>query len=118
MKKAIDIQIGDESYHCPFGLEFLGECLENLGLNVNEIGEKLDNNPFKWIPTLMYESIKLGKGELDFTYSEFVNRLDEDVNGQKTMAAFLNAFVDSLRKDVPKQDVNPATRKKAAPKKK
>lgn len=105
MKKAIDIQIDGVSYHCPFGLEFLGECLENLGLNVHQIGEKLDNNPFKWIPTLMYESIKLDKGELEFTYKEFVNKLDEDENGQKTMAAFLGAFVDSLRKDVPVQKV-------------
>lgn len=116
MKKAIDIQIGNESYHCPFGLEFLGECLENLDLNVQEIGEKLDNNPFKWIPTLMYESIKLDKGELDFTYKEFINRLDEDENGQKTMAAFLGAFVDSLRKDVPKPKKVQGTNK--TPKKK
>ena len=117
MKKAIDIQIGSESYHCPFGLEFLGECLENLNLNVHQIGEKLDNNPFKWIPTLMYESIKLDKGEMDFTYKELLNKLDEDENGNQTMAAFLHGFVESLKKDVPKQDVNPETRKKTSKKK-
>lgn len=102
--KGIELKVNERNLKCSFGLGFLGECLENLDLSVLDIGEKLDKNPFKWIPTLMYESIKYTEGELDFTKKDLINWLEEDVNGTKTMNSFLLAFVDSLKKDVPKQE--------------
>jgi hypothetical protein len=109
--------IKEVEYSYSFGLGFLGECLENLDLSVFEIGKKLDRNPFKWTPILMYESIKYtNDGEIDITIKEFVNQLDEDVNGAKVMNEFLIAFVASLQKDVPKQEG--VVENKKAPKKK
>jgi len=107
MSKAIEIVVNEQTLKCSFGLGFLGECLENLDLSVVQIGEKLDKNPFKWIPTLMYESIKYSK-DVDFTLDDLVEWLDDE-EGKKTMNDFLLAFIKSLSKDVPKQK---GTRKK------
>jgi hypothetical protein len=108
MRKAVDITINNKELHFPFGIGFLGECLENLGLNVQQIGEKLDNNSFKYVPTLMYESLKYDAYRndkvLDFTYSDLIDWLDEDENGIKKINLFTIAFVESLTKDVPKQE--------------
>lgn len=113
--KEIDITVNNRTLKCKFGLGFLGECLENLNLNVFEIGKKLDDNPFKWIPTLMFESINYANDNIDFTKEDLINWLDNP-EGNKEMAKFLNAFVQSLNKDVPKED--PIKNKKPQPKKK
>ena len=104
MSKSIEIVVNEKTLKCSFGLGFLGECLENLDLSVVQIGEKLDKNPFKWIPTLMYESIKYSK-DIDFTIDDLIEWLDNE-EGKTTMNEFLLAFVDSLKKDVPKQKGN------------
>lgn len=102
--KEIKLELNGKEYNLPFGLGFLGECLENLGLNVFEIGQKLDDNPFKWIPTLMYESYKyecfLNGVDTEFTYRDLIGWLDNN-EGKNKMNSFLIAFVDSLKKDVP-----------------
>jgi len=115
-KKEIELKINDIVLKCSFGLGFLGELLENLDLSVFDIGEKLDKNPFKWIPVLMYESAKYTNEDLDLTKDELINLLDSE-DGGKAMSEFLGAFVNSLSKDVPKQE-NVKNTKKATPKKK
>jgi len=100
----LEIEIKEVKYQCSFGLGFLGECLENLNLSVYEIGEKLDKNPFKWIPVLMYESIKYPNG-IEFTQKELIGFLEDDgAKGTATMAIFLDSFIKSLTKDVPKEE--------------
>ena len=100
MSKQIEIVLNERTLKCSFGLGFLGECLENLGLNVFEIGKKLDDNPFKWIPVLMYESAKYTDKDLNLSLEELIELLDT-TDGNKEMAKFLGAFVQSLNKDVP-----------------
>lgn len=102
----IKLKIKDKEVVCVFGLGFLGECLENLDLSVVEIGEKLDKNPFKWIPTLMYEStLYYNDGKLDFSKKDLIKWLDEDgTAGKQALNDFLQAFMSSLTKDVPKQE--------------
>lgn len=102
----VELNIKDRELYFPFGVGFLGECLENLDLSVLEIGEKLDKNPFKWIPTLMYESAKYGNGgELDFTKEDLISWIEKSgEDGNKYMNSFLMAFVESLTKNVPKQE--------------
>jgi len=115
MNNSIELKLKDKVLKCSFGLGFLGECLENLDLSVFEIGEKLDKNPFKWIPILMFESIKYADENVELTKNELVDLLD-NAEGQKVMSEFLNAFVKSLNKDVPIQEGT--TQKKGTPKKK
>jgi len=107
MSKQVKIELNNKEYTFPFGLGFLGDCLENLGLNVFEIGKKLDDNPFKWIPMLMLESHKyncyLNGVDVEFDFKQLIEMLDNE-EGKKKMNNFLIAFINSLNKDVPKQE--------------
>lgn len=108
MKKAIDIKIGEKNYHFPLTIGFVGQCLENLELDVFELGEKLDKNVFKFVPSLMYESLKydayINDKELDLTFKRFLVTIDDDDDNLNIINTFLKSFVVSLRKNVPKQD--------------
>ena len=119
MIRDIKLKINGKEQNLPFGLLFLGECLENLGLDVNQIGVNVSRNPFKWIPTLMYESHKvdslLNNKEVDFTYRELIDFLDNDKEGEIKISKYLEAFVKSLNKNVPKEDIR--AKKIKAPKK-
>ena len=107
MKKEIKLELNGKDYNLPYGLGFIGECLENLELNVFEIGQKLDDNVFKWVPMLIFESHKyqcyLDDVEPDFTYKQLLVWLDDDEKGMEKIGKFLAAFVKSLTKDVPKE---------------
>ena len=101
----LNVEIGKKKFVCSFGLGFLGDCLEDLDLSITEIGEKLDKNPFKWVPILMYESIKYSNNELDFTKEDLIEWLDnDDAKGVKTMNTFVLTFLTSLTKNVPKDE--------------
>ena len=101
----LNVEIGEKKFICSFGLGFLGDCLEDLDLSIVEIGEKLDKNPFKWVPILMYESIKYSNGSLDFSKNDLIKWLDDDNDkGGKTMNDFVLAFLSSLTKNVPKDE--------------
>ena len=111
--KKVELKIKDKVLVCPLGLGFLGECLENLKLNnITEMCEKLENNPFKWTPLYIYESLKYSGVDLDFTANDIIEWLDEDVNGYHIIGEFNNAFTLSLIKDVPKQEVEESKGKK------
>lgn len=104
--KEVKLTINREKLTFPFGLGFLGECMENLDLSVQEIGSKLDKNPFKWIPVLMHESHKyqceLDDVKLSFSIKELIKLLDNE-KGNVMMNKFLMAFIKSLTDDVPKE---------------
>ena len=116
--KEVKLTINKNKLTFPFGLGYLGECMENLDLSVQEIGAKLDKNPFKWIPVLMHESHKyqceLDDVKLKFSLKELVKFLDND-KGNVMMNKFLIAFIKSLTKDIPKQET---TKEQGEPKKK
>jgi hypothetical protein len=120
--KEIKLKIDKVKLTFPFGLGFIGECVENLDLSVQEIGAKLDRNTFKWIPVLMYESHKyqcyLDGVEPKFTKLELDKLLykKSTEDAEQLMASFLRAFLDSLNKNVPKQEGTPE--KQSTPKKK
>lgn len=107
--KEVKLTINKNKVTLPLGLGFLGDCLENLDLSIKELCDKLDKNPFKWIPTIMHESYKhkcyLDDVEVVITLNEFVKFLNNET-GTKTMRKFLLAFTEFLFKDVPKQDAD------------
>ena len=90
-----------------FGLGFLGELIENRGLSVEDIFEKLQSNPFKIVPIMMYESALYGytrEGkEIDFTLIELTDWLSAEGIGQNNTIteAYLIAFSNSMSKNVP-----------------
>ena len=114
---SVNIELNGKKLKCVFGLGFLGECLENLDLTVTQIGEKLDKNAFKYVPILMYESVKYniveneGK-EIDFTLKDLISWFDDDDDPFGKMNQFVIAFVKSVTKNVPKEEVEPSNSKK------
>lgn len=106
--KQIKLTIGGEERTFYFGLGFLGNLLDKEGISVVDIDTKINENPFKWIPTLMFRSCEFGylrKGEFApfdlFDFSEWIDELGIDSDVVKS---FFEGFKQSLVKDVPQQE--------------
>ena len=84
------IKLNGNEYTYSFGLGYLGELLENLDLSVFEIGKKLDKNPFKWIPELLYENLKY-YNDIDFSKGDLLEWLDNDKEANKKMSDFVQS---------------------------
>ena len=105
----ISLKIGQRDLEFTFGLGFLGELFDETDLTINEVVGKLNKNPFKMIPTLMYYScaylLKRKGQEVDFTIYDFTDWIDESGGiGQPSTKRFLDAFTESMTKNVPKTD--------------
>lgn len=103
--KQIELEIGGEKRTFYFGLGFLGNLLEKENVSVGEIDEKLVNNPFKWMPLIMYHSLAWGyvkKNERPLFDAFDVQEWLDDVGLDDTVVIdFFTAFRQSLVKDVP-----------------
>lgn len=103
--KQITLNLGGEERTFYFGLGFLGNLLEKENIGINEIDEKLVNNPFKWMPLIMYYSLVFGytrKNEFaPFDAFDVAEWIDEIGIDDSTIVDFFNAFRQSLVKNVP-----------------
>jgi hypothetical protein len=103
--KQITLNIGGEDRVFYFGLGFLGNLLESENIAMNEIDAKLAENPFKWIPLIMFHSCAYGfkrKGEFaPFDAFSFADWIDEVGMDSEVVTSFFQAFTQSLTKDVP-----------------
>ncbi len=111
--KQITLNIGGEDRVFYFGLGFLGNLLESENIAMNEIDAKLAENPFKWIPLIMFYSCAYGfkrKGEYApfdaFSVSDWIDEVGMD---SEVVTDFFKAFTQSLTKDVP-QDKKKVTK--------
>lgn len=111
--KQITLNIGGEDRVFYFGLGFLGNLLESENIAMNEIDAKLAENPFKWIPLIMFYSCAYGfkrKGEFApfdaFSVSDWIDEVGID---SEVVTDFFKAFTQSLTKDVP-QDKKKVTK--------
>ena len=105
------LKINNKELEFNLGLGFLGELIDITGKSLDDVLLQIDKNPYKYIPLAMYCSVKYAyesKGkELDFTKFEFVEWVDNDgglTDKNESAIKFLEAFQDSLFKDVPKED--------------
>lgn len=103
--KQITLNIGGEDRVFHFGLGFIGNLLESEGIDMTEIDAKLAQNPFKWIPLIMYHSCAFAfkrKGENPlfdaFDVSDWIDEVGMD---SEVVKSFFQAFNNSLVKDVP-----------------
>lgn len=107
--KSIILNIGGQERTFYFGLGFLGNLIEKSGVGMNEIDTKIAENPFKWIPEIMYHSLAFGfirKNEtLTFDVFDMAEWIDEDGGFDcDSVKLFFEAFKQSLIKDVPIQN--------------
>ena len=84
---------------------------------MSELSTELTENPFRTIPTAMYtaaEAAASRKGQkLDFDQAQFTDWLEESGGlATDTVDDFLNAFMDSLLKNVPAEKADPNSPKK------
>ena len=106
---SITLTINKRELDFTFGLGFLGELLEQTDLSIDEVVLKLEKNPFKMLPTLMYESAKYAldrKGkEVDFTQHDFIDWIEADGGVMsKNSLKFYEGFVKGMTKDVPEDE--------------
>lgn len=92
-----------------FGIGFLTELLENTGLTLVEIGERMDSGDVTVYRNLVYYSrlysVKRKYQQPDFDFFTIDDLIDE--NGGVTgefIKDFSKALLDSLSKDVPVDD--------------
>jgi len=115
--KQITLNIGSEDRVFYFGLGFLGNLLESENIAMNEIDAKLAENPFKWIPLIMFYSCAFGykrKNEFaPFDAFDVADWIDEIGMNSQVVTDFFKAFTQSLTKDVPvsKDDKKKVTKK-------
>ena len=105
----ITLKIGDKELLCSLGLGFLGELLDSTGLSIDEVVEKLNKNPFKTVPLLIYHSAKYGaeSKELTFTMSlsDIIDLIDDNGGlANPEVTRFLQTWTKSMTKDVPVEE--------------
>jgi hypothetical protein len=103
--KQIELELGGEKRTFYFGLGFLGNLLEKENISIGEIDQKIIDNPFKWMPLIMYYSCAFGytrKNENPpFDVFDITEWVDEAGIDGTIVIDFFNAFRQSLVKDVP-----------------
>ena len=103
--KQIELELGGEKRTFYFGLGFLGNLLEKENVGIGEIDDKLINNPFKWMPLIMYYSLAWGytrkNNFVPFDVFDVTEWIDEVGIDDTIVVDFFSAFRQSLTKDVP-----------------
>lgn len=111
--KKINLTIGGKNYTYWFGLGFIGELLDETGLDIQEVFSKVQKNPFKYLPKMMYLSAKYGANREGKEFEPknefyFVDLIEVEGGftaiGEGNVKAFLEAFILSITKDVPIED--------------
>ena len=97
----IELKIGSKTYIFFFGLGFLGELIEEMNVTLESLMEKINRNPFKYLPLMMFRSIEYGytrKGQvIDFNQYDFADILQNNggINSDEVVS-FLEAFTKSI----------------------
>lgn len=91
------------------GLYFVGEIQFVYDMDIEKVVNSLDKNPLKFLPEFMYYSAKTHKelnGEaFEMTKGQMISLISEDGGiNSKNSIAFLEAFNNSLIKNVPETD--------------
>jgi hypothetical protein len=102
-----ELTLNKRSIKFNVGIGFLGEYQEKHNTTIDEVIKKINENPWKTVPSLMYESaLYANRGELDFDERDLIDMIDDDGSYfNKTYFEFLEKFLDCMKKNVPKEDV-------------
>ena len=105
----IKLKLKGREFDFTFGLGFLGELLDDLDMSMQDVGARIDKNPYKMIPFLMYRSAKysceLEGKDFDYTILDFISWIEQEGGfTSKSVESFLVAFTNSMTKGVPVEE--------------
>ena len=88
-----------------FGIWTLARLVDR-GYKMKDLAEMLNNNPFDFIPVLIYLGACNAKGMSLDAYDEviFWDYVDEVGLGSKEVTKVINCFTNSLSRDVPNEE--------------
>lgn len=86
---------------------FLGDFLEEVDMSLEEVGDKMQKNPFRLLPKMIYISARseadMNGEDFDLTLRDVVDLMEKDGGiASKQVVKFINAWTSSLTKGVPK----------------
>ena len=96
---------------------FLGDFLEEVDLSLEEVGEKMQKNPFRLLPKMIYISARseaeiLSK-EFDLTLKDVVEMIESDGGiASPEVTRFINEWTKSLTNGVPQSPAEEGDGKK------
>ena len=87
---------------------FLGEFLDDVNLSIEEVGEKMQKNPFKLLPKMIHISAKteaeLSGEELHLELNDVVKIMEADGGiASPQVVRFINAWTKSMTSGVPQE---------------
>jgi hypothetical protein len=104
----ITLKFAKRELKCSLGLLFLGEFLDDMDMSLEEVGEKMQKNPFRLLPKMIYISAKteaeMNDEDFDLTLKDVVGLMEKDGGiSSPQVVKFINAWTSSLTDGVPKQ---------------
>ena len=117
MIQDIKLKLNGKNHTFSFGILFIGNLIDRLGVNYNEIFTVLGKNMVKNFPLLLFESLKntylRDDKDIDFTEKDITNWLNkEPLNGLHLIPTFEQAFIESLNNPTPTDEVESGNVKK------
>jgi phosphoribosylformimino-5-aminoimidazole carboxamide ribonucleotide (ProFAR) isomerase len=105
----ITLKFPKKDLKCSLGLQFLGEFLDEVDLSLEDVGEKMQKNPFKLLPAMIYTSARveaeLSGEDFKMTKKDVIEVLESGGGiSSPEIAKFINAWTDSLTSGVPKSE--------------
>lgn len=107
--KNIKLELNGREFEFTFGLRYLGDMLEATGMTLADTAKGMFENPFKFVPLIMFHSaksvIESQNKTVDFTEDDFIDWIEaNDGLFNTSVVSFCENFTKSLTKRVPKND--------------
>jgi len=102
----VTLKFGKKELKCSLGLMFIGDFLDEVNLSLEEVGEKMQKNPFRLLPMMIHISARIEaeiNGEdFDLTFKDIVDMIEKDGGiASPQVTKFVNSWTSSLFKGVP-----------------
>ncbi|SHH68777.1 hypothetical protein SAMN05421866_3484 [Chryseobacterium oranimense] len=108
------LTFNEVQYKAKFGLTVIGQTIKDLNTDLTSFFNEFANNAPLVAPVLIFNSLKKGNPEVEFTLEQVEDMIDEDGGlASPQLKKFLEGFTASI-----KVDVEPGKQKKAPVKKK
>lgn len=88
---------------------FLGDFLDEVDLTIEEVGNKMQRNPFKLLPKMIFISARseaeISGEEFDHTLKDVVKMIEDDGGiSSPQVTKFITKWTDSMTGGVPKSE--------------